>query len=63
MIEQLMKDPNTQLTDELLATALGDNFAVWKEFNENLPSYDISLKWRHYKDGGWLAKVTHKKKL
>ena len=62
MIEQLMKDPNTQLTDELLATALGDSFAAWKEFNENLQNYDISLEWRYYKDGGWLAKVTHKKK-
>jgi len=57
-----MKDPNTKLTDEFLATALGDSFAAWKVFNENFPSYDLSLEWRYYKDGGWLAKVTHKKK-
>ena len=62
MIEQLMKDPNTQLTDELLTTALGDSFATWEVFNNNLSNYDISLEWRYYKDGGWLAKVTHKKK-
>ncbi|MCL2367201.1 MAG: DUF3788 domain-containing protein, partial [Oscillospiraceae bacterium] len=24
--------------------------------------FDISLEWRHYKDGGWLAKATNKKK-
>ena len=30
-------------------------------FNENLPKYGISLEWRYYKDGGWLAKCTHKK--
>jgi len=61
MIKQLMKDPNTQITDELLATVLGDSFAAWKTFNESLTSYGISLEWRYYKDGGWLMKCTHKK--
>ena len=62
MIEQLMKDPSTQLTDEFLSQALGDSFAAWKAFNENLPKFDIAFNWRFYKDGGWLAKVTHKTK-
>jgi len=57
-----MKNPSTELTDEFLETALGDSFAAWKAFCENLPNYDISLEWRYYKDGGWLAKITHKKK-
>ena len=57
-----MKDSGTEITDEFLAMALGDSFVAWKEFNENLPNYDLSLEWRYYKDGGWLAKVTHKKK-
>ena len=61
MIDQLLKDPNTQLTDEFLATVLGSSFTAWKVFNENFPKYDISLEWRYYKDGGWLAKCTHKK--
>ena len=62
MIQHLMKDPNAEMTDEFLITILGDSFAAWKEFNENLPNSDLSLQWRYYKDGGWLAKVTHKKK-
>ncbi|MCL2593113.1 MAG: DUF3788 domain-containing protein [Defluviitaleaceae bacterium] len=62
MIKQLMKDPNTQLTEELLATTLGDSFKAWKVFNENILNFDISLEWRWYRDGGWLAKCTYKKK-
>ena len=62
MNEQLLKDPKIQLTDDFLAEVLGNSFAAWKMFNENLPNYGISLEWRYYKDGGWLAKCTHKKK-
>ena len=62
MIAQLLKDPNTQLTDEFLAAVLGDSFAAWKVFYESLPNFGISLEWRYYKDGGWLAKCTQKKK-
>ena len=61
MSEQLLKDPNTQITDDFLAMVLGKSFAAWKMFYENLPRYGISLEWRYYKDGGWLAKCTHKK--
>lgn len=61
-IEQLMKDPQTEMTDEFLAMVLGNSFAAWQAFNGNLPEYDLALEWRYYKDGGWLAKVTHKKK-
>ena len=60
--EQLLRDPNTQLTDEFLAIVLGDNFTLWTAFHETLPNFDISLEWRHYKDGGWLGKATNKKK-
>ena len=62
MIKDLLKDPNTELTDEFLAVALGDSYTTWSEFIEKLPSCDIALEWRHYKDGGWLAKAVHKKK-
>jgi hypothetical protein len=60
-IEKL-KDPNTKLTDEFLAVILGKSFASWKAFNENLANFDVVLEWRYYKDGGWLAKCTNKKK-
>ena len=62
MFEQLLKDSKTDLTEELFKEVLGESYATWKEFNKNLTNYDISLEWRHYKDGGWLAKCTHKKK-
>jgi len=60
--KDFMKDPNTQLTEDFLNVILGDSFAAWKVFNASLTDYDISLEWRYYKDGGWLAKCTHKKK-
>jgi len=60
--EQLLRDPNTELTDDFLAIALGDNFTLWKAFNEKLQNFDVSLAWRYYRDGGWLAKATDKKK-
>ena len=62
MIEQLLKDPNTELTDEFLVMALGDRYTLWKAFLEKLQDFDIALEWRHYRDGGWLAKAVNKKK-
>ena len=61
-MEQLLKDPNIKLTDELLNKVLGKSYQAWQEFNKKLLDYDLSLEWRYYKDGGWLAKITHKKK-
>jgi hypothetical protein len=57
-----LKDPNTKLTDDFLSVVLADSFEAWKAFNKNLTSCDIALQWQFYKDGGWLAKCTHKKK-
>ena len=50
-MEQLLRDPNIQPTEEVLSAALGDNFATWCLFNEKLPDYDISIEWRYYNDG------------
>ena len=62
MIEQIMKDPSTQINEEFFAMVLGDNLSLWESFNEELEKYDISIEWRFYKDGGWLGKAIHKKK-
>ncbi|MCL2522720.1 MAG: DUF3788 domain-containing protein [Erysipelotrichales bacterium] len=56
-----MKDPNTKLTEEVLAEVLGNSFGAWKKFNDEFLKYDLRLEWRYYKDGGWLAKITRKK--
>jgi len=61
MIEQLMKDSNTKMTVEFLSKALGDSFPAWQKFNESFPKFELSLEWRYYRDGGWLAKITRKK--
>ena len=61
-MEELLKDPNTNLTDEFLVEILDGSYAAWSELNGRLSGYDIVLEWRHYRDGGWLTKATHKKK-
>jgi len=62
MIEQLLKDPNTQLTDEFFEQVLGSSYKTWEVFSKSLLEYDISIEWRYYKDGGWLGKALNKKK-
>ena len=61
-VEQLLKDPDIRITDEALSTILGHSFRAWNVFVEKLSDYDVTVEWRYYKDGGWLAKCTHKKK-
>ena len=61
-VEELMKDKNTEMTEDFLATILGECYSIWQKFNEELLNYGLALEWRFYKDGGWLAKITHKTK-
>ncbi|MBC2225356.1 DUF3788 family protein [Listeria seeligeri] len=58
----LKKDKHVEPTDENLSIVLGESFPVYKKLVEKLPNYEANLEWRFYKDGGWLAKVTRKKK-
>ena len=62
MIEELLKDPNTQLTDEIFIQVLGDSYKTWETFKKSLLEYEISIEWRYYKDGGWLGKALNKKR-
>jgi len=62
MIEQILKDPSTQINENFFAVVLGDNLTLWNNFNEELRKYDIEIEWRFYKDGGWLGKALNKKK-
>lgn len=62
MIKEFLKDPNTKITEGFLTAVLGDSYTAWSEFSEKLLGYDISLEWRYYKDGGWLAKAINKKR-
>jgi hypothetical protein len=59
----LLRDPEVQPTDEVLAAAIGASFAVWQEFVEKLKDLGITVEWRYYKDGSaWLAKCVSGKK-
>jgi len=56
------KDPNAEPNDENLSLVLGDSFSAYQVLKEKLSDFEASLEWRYYKDGGWLAKITRKKK-
>ena len=56
------KDKNTEPNDTNLSIVLEDSFAAFKELENKLVDFDAELEWRFYKDGGWLAKITRKKK-
>lgn len=56
------KDKTIEPTDENLSIVLGDSFSAYKKLRDMLSDFEVGLEWRFYKDGGWLAKVTRKKK-
>jgi hypothetical protein len=56
------KDRNIEPVDENLSIILGNSFSAYKVLLEKLSDFEAGLEWRFYKDGGWLAKVTRKKK-
>lgn len=56
------KDKNIEPTDHNLKIVLKDSFLAYKELTEKLSDFNVNFEWRFYKDGGWLAKATHKKK-
>jgi len=56
------KDKNAEPVDENLSVVLGRSFSAYQLLKEKLSDFDVDLEWRFYKDGGWLAKVTRKKK-
>lgn len=61
--EKLLRNPEIQPTDEVLAAAIGESFTAWKEFVEKLADLKITVEWRYYKDGSaWLAKCVSGKK-
>ncbi|MBP1046234.1 DUF3788 family protein [Enterococcus sp. BWM-S5] len=56
------KDKNIEPSDENLSIVLGNSFSAYKTLADKLADFDVDLEWRFYRDGGWLAKVTRKKK-
>ena len=65
MENQLLKDPDTLPTKEVLEKVLGIKYPVFREFMNTAESEELKLKpeWRYYKDGkAWLCKITFRKK-
>lgn len=59
--KQLLRNPETEPTAEVLAEALEESNAAYTKFVAELESYDIELNWRYYNDGkAWLGKGLHK---
>jgi len=60
--EQLLRDPEIQPTDEIIAEGLGAAYKVYTKFVKELEHCDISfMDWRFYNDGkSWLSKGEYK---
>jgi len=56
------KDKSVEPNAENLSLVLGDSFLAYEILKEKLSDFEAELEWRFYKDGGWLAKITRKKK-
>ncbi len=55
--EQLLRNPNMQPTDDVIAKALGESNDTYIKFINEIASHDIHLDWCYYNDGkAWLAK-------
>ena len=60
--EQLLRDPEIQPTNEIIAEGLGEAYNAYTKFVKGLEQYGISLMdWRFYNDGkAWLSKGEYK---
>ena len=55
--EQLLRNPDIEPSDDIIAKALGEANNAYIKFVNKLASHGIQLEWRYYIDGNaWLAK-------
>ena len=55
--QQLLRNPDIELTDDVFAEALGPANSAYRKFVSELANHDIQLEWRYYTDGkAWLGK-------
>ena len=58
---QLLRDPDTEPTSEVISDGLGAANSTYTEFIEGLKNCGIQVEWRYYTDGNaWLGKGLHK---
>ena len=59
--QQLLRDPDIELTQEVIAEALGSANKAYLKFIDKLPAHEVCVDWRYYKDGNaWLGKGLYK---
>lgn len=59
--QQLLRDPNIQPASDVIAAALGGQYAAYAQFLDMLAGLDVTPQWRYYNDGkAWLAKGLYK---
>ena len=59
--QQLLRQPDIQPTDEVIAEALKEANPTYLKFIKGLENHDIQLEWRYYTDGkAWLGKGLHR---
>jgi hypothetical protein len=58
---QLMRDPNIEPTNDVIAQALGEANNAYLKFINELENHGIQLVWHYYNDGkAWLGKGLYK---
>ncbi len=62
--ELSLRDKDVYPSEEILQNALGKKYSTYKELIDKVsdPGCGLAHEWRYYRDGGWLCKVTFKKK-
>jgi hypothetical protein len=59
--QQLLRDPDSEPTSELIAEGLGAANAVFVKFIDGLEEHAVGVNWSYYNDGkAWLGKAHHR---
>ncbi len=65
MDDQLLRDPEVELSEKVFRNEFGEWYSVFDEFVTEIQSdkFSFGTEWRYYKDGkAWLCKIVYKKK-
>jgi hypothetical protein len=57
---QAFNDESNPPTPASIAAALGDAAPVWRQTVAMFEAAGVTVEWRYYRDGGWLAKATRR---
>ena len=61
MKEQLLRDPRTDPTSEIIAAGLGAAYGAYTKFIEELENRNVQVDWRYYHDSkAWLGKALYR---